>query len=308
MRVRAPGKVNLWLAVGPLRRDGFHDIATVFHAVSLADDVTASEGTPGSGIGVRTDGEGADAVPSGPENLAYRAVQLLAGRLGQPADIDLLIAKSIPVAGGMAGGSADAAAALLAVSELWHQPVDLASLSAVAAQLGSDVPFALVGGTAVGTGRGEQLAPVLARGEFHWVLALAHTSLSTPQVYAELDRLREASGRESPAPEIPAQLMAALREGDAREVGRHLGNDLQEAAISLRPELAVVLESGLDLGALGGIVSGSGPTCAFLATDREHALDLAAGLTSVPRVRSVRYATGPAAGARVVRDDVVRGS
>lgn len=296
IRVRAPGKVNLALSVGPLRADGYHDLATVFHAVSLYDEIEVAEG---AGLQVMVSGEGADLVEPGPANLAHRALALLAERAGIRPDVHATLVKAIPVAAGMAGGSADAAAALAAGAALWRTRAEI-DLTSLAADLGSDVPFALRGGTAVGTGRGERLTPVLCRGEFHWVLALSRTTLSTPAVYAELDRLRGDRGEEPPPPSVPDDLMQALRDGDARALGRALSNDLQEAAISLRPELSRVLEAGTDLGALGALVSGSGPTCAFLARDADHALDIAAALTSTPEIRSVRCARGPVPGARVV--------
>ena len=196
IRVRAPGKVNLALSVGPLRADGYHDLATVFHAVSLYDEIEVAEGPS---LHVSVAGEGGDLVEPGPANLAHRALALLAERAGIPPDVHATLVKAIPVAAGMAGGSADAAAALIAGAALWRIRAEI-DLTSLAADLGSDVPFALRGGTAVGTGRGERLTPVLCRGEFHWVLALSRTTLSTPAVYAELDRLRGNRGEEPPPP------------------------------------------------------------------------------------------------------------
>jgi len=213
-------------------------------------------------------------------------------------DVDLHLSKAIPIAGGMAGGSADGAAALVACDALWRGGLGREELMVLAAALGSDVPFALQGGTAIGTGRGERLTPVLSRGSFSWVFALADGGLSTPAVYAECDRLR--AGRSIPEPYVSDILLQALAAGDPLLLGKALHNDLQPAAISLRASLGALLEMGDDLGALGGIVSGSGPTCAFLARDDEHALDLAVGLTSTGLCRTVRTATGPVAGARVV--------
>jgi 4-diphosphocytidyl-2-C-methyl-D-erythritol kinase len=223
---------------------------------------------------------------------------LLAAHAGIEADVTMHLNKGIPVAGGMAGGSADAAGALVACDALWRLSTDRDDLMDLAAELGSDVPFALHGGTAVGTGRGEKLMSALARGSFHWVFALADGGLSTPSVYGECDRLRE--GHELPDPYVSDLLMQGLRAGDAVILGKALSNDLQAAAISLRPSLSQVLETGDDLGALGGIVSGSGPTCAFLARDHEHALDIAVGLTSAGVCRTVKTATSPAHGAKVV--------
>ena len=298
VRVKVPAKINLRLAVGPLRADGYHHLVTVFHAVALYDELAIAEGAPGAGVTVRIAGEGADSVPTGADNIAARAAALAAQRAGRPADLRIEITKAIPVAGGMAGGSADAAAVLVGCAALWPGIRDAGDLHALAAELGSDVAFLLEGGTMIGTGRGEILAPVLAQGEFHWVIAVSDAGLPTPQVYAELDRLR--AGRDVADPAADDALLRALRAGDARALGRSLSNDLQGAAISLRPDLARLLEAGPDLGALGGIVSGSGPTCVFLARDREHALDIAVGLTTTGLVRLVRHATGPVDGARVI--------
>ncbi len=294
--VRVPAKVNLQLSVGPLRADGYHELATVFHAVNLCDEVIARPSA--GGITLTVSGEGAGVLPLDEGNLAYRAAILVAERLDVAPDVDLHLSKSIPIAGGMAGGSADGAAALVACDALWHGGLGREELMVLAAALGSDVPFALQGGTAIGTGRGERLTPVLSRGSFSWVFALADGGLSTPAVYAECDRLR--AGRATPEPYVSDILLHALAAGDPLLLGKALHNDLQPAAISLRASLGALLEMGEDLGALGGIVSGSGPTCAFLARDDEHALDLAVGLTSTGLCRTVRTATGPVAGARVV--------
>jgi 4-diphosphocytidyl-2-C-methyl-D-erythritol kinase len=295
---RAPAKVNLALCVGPLRDDGFHDLATVYHAVDLWDDVEATAGPAGSGIRVTVEGEGAGVVPADESNLAWQAADLVAEALGVAPDVALHLRKSIPVAGGMAGGSADGAAALVACDALWSGGLGRDDFLALAAALGSDVPFSYHGGTALGTGRGDRLTSVLARGRFAWVFAVADVGLSTPEVYRECDLLR--GGSDVPPPEVPEDLMAALRSGDAQVLGASLVNDLQPAALSLRPSLRRVLETGEEHGALGGIVSGSGPTCAFLARDGEHAVDLAVSLSSSGTCRTVRTAGGPAQGARVV--------
>ena len=294
--VRTPAKVNLDLSVGPRRADGFHDLVTVFHAVSIFDDVVAHPAEPGSGITLDVVGD--DSVPTDASNLAVQAAVLLAQTAGVPADVALTIRKQIPVAGGMAGGSADAAAALVACDALWQTELPKSTLAELAAQLGSDVPFALHGGTAIGTGRGEQLTPALARGTFHWVFAVSYKGLSTPLVYAECDRLRGADFDE-PAVLSP-EVMGALRNGDAVALGRALENDLQRAAITLRPDLGITLEVGDDYGALGGIVSGSGPTCAFLVRDEEHALDLSVALSASGVADKVLRAHGPVPGARVL--------
>jgi len=294
--VRAPAKINLELRVGVPRADGFHELATVFHAVSLFDDVTATERE--EGITVTVEGMQADLVPLDGSNLAVRAARLLAERTGIEAGVHLHVHKGIPVAGGMAGGSADAAATLVACDILWRCGLSRDELVTLAGELGSDVPFALLGGTAIGTGRGERLTPALARGDYHWVLAVADHGLSTPAVYAEADRLR--AERVLPEPRVSDQLMQALRAGDPAALGRVLVNDLQPAACSLAPTLRRTLTVGRQAGALGGLVSGSGPTVAFLARDTEHALDVAVALSASGVCRDVRRAHGPVPGARVV--------
>ncbi len=292
--VRVPAKLNLHLSVGPLRADGFHELTTVFHAVSLTDEVTVR---PADGLTVSVTGEGVEQVPTDGTNLAVRAAALLAEHTGHPRGVAISIRKGIPVAGGCAGGSADAAGTLVACNALWGTQLTTDELGSLAARLGSDVPFCLQGRTALGTGRGEQLTPVLGRGAYAWVLALAHEGLSTPAVYRRLDDDREQ--RPAVAAD-PADVLTALRRGDATMLGRALHNDLQPPAVALRPSLRTLLELGDERGALGGIVSGSGPTVAFLARDPEHADELAAELAASDVCRAVRRADGPVAGARVV--------
>jgi len=339
--VRVPAKVNLQLAVGPPRADGYHSLVTVFHAVSLFDEVTVRTAERTS---LTVTGEDAPAVPTGKTNLAWQAVTALAsatGRKPRESAVRIEIRKRIPVAAGLAGGSADAAAALVACNELWRAGLSQRELAQVAAGLGSDVPFALVGGTAVGRGRGEELTPALVAGSYHWALAFANTGLSTAQVYATCDRIRAARARadgdapKAPArlgqvgaagavtgradaadavrraaatgrpgvaePELSRELMTALRSGDPEKVGPLLTNDLQAAAISLLPELRRALAAGREYGALGAIVSGSGPTCAFLAKDAAHAGDLAVALTGAGVCRAVARASGPAPGAALAQ-------
>lgn len=295
--VRTPAKVNLALMVGPLRPDGFHELASVYQAVSLYDEVRATL-VPDGRITVRVTGQQAGKVPLDNGNLAYRAAALLAERAGVEAGVRLDIVKGIPVAGGMAGGSSDAAAALAACDTLWGTKLDRSAMLDLAARLGSDVPFCLLGGTAVGSGHGEIVTPALARGSFEWVFALDREGMSTPAVFAHLDRLR---GKVAVLPpRIPEPLMAALRTGSATDLGRALANDLQPAALRLRPRLAQVLDAGREYGALGAVVSGSGPTCAFLARGHWHAVDLSARLAGTGLCSSVRIASGPVPGARVV--------
>jgi 4-diphosphocytidyl-2-C-methyl-D-erythritol kinase len=311
--VRVPAKVNLQLSVGPTRDDGYHDLVNVFHAVSLFDELTAE---PAPRLSVVVEGDAPylrpahhppstdtalalDAVPAGPDNLAAKAAILLAEHIGVEPAVRLRIQKAIPVAGGMAGGSADAAAALAACNELWNAGLDHDALLELAAALGSDVPFALVGGTAVGLGRGERLSPALTRGRFDWVFALADGGLSTPAVYAECDRLRDAQGESVAWPHVSDGLMAALASGDAKALGRELHNDLQPAALTMRSSLRRTLAAGRDLGALGAIVSGSGPTCAFLAESEDKAIELAVALSGMDVAASVVRAHGPVPGATV---------
>ena len=295
---RTPAKVNIDLSVGPVRADGFHDLVTVFHAVSIYDDVSVQASEPGSGVTLSVSGDGASDVPTDASNLAARAAVLVAQVAHCEPDVNITIRKQIPVAGGMAGGSADAAGALLACDALWRAELSKAELAELAAELGSDVPFALHGGTAIGTGRGENLTPALARGAFHWVFATSNKGLSTPRVYEECDRIR-GEGFDEPAA-LDAAVMTALRNGDAVALGRALRNDLQRAAIALRPDLALVLEVGEDYGALGGIVSGSGPTCAFLVRDDEHALDVSVALSASVVCDRVLRAHGPVPGSRIL--------
>jgi 4-diphosphocytidyl-2-C-methyl-D-erythritol kinase len=356
---RAPAKVNLQLAVGPARADGYHDVVSVYHALSLFDEVTVA---PADSDRVLVSGEGAGSVPAGGGNLAARAAAALVEAVGpgcrDSAGVAIRISKRIPVAAGLAGGSADAAAALVACNELWRTGLSQPELAELASGIGADVAFALFGGTAIGVGRGDQVTPALAAGTYHWVLAFAAEGLSTAKVYEACDRIRAAQegrpGRAAPArsgaarsgtarsgtarsgsarsgsarsakPPVPSapparqappprptpparaarpmldnRLMVALRSGDPAELGPLLSNDLQAAAISLRPELRRTLEAGREHGALAGIVSGSGPTCAFLAKDARHAASLTVALAGAGVCRTVAHVTGPAPGASVI--------
>jgi 4-diphosphocytidyl-2-C-methyl-D-erythritol kinase len=300
--VRVPAKVNVQLAVGPARPDGFHDLANVFLAVGLHDEITVA---PAEELRLTCMGPGADQVPLDHGNLAARAALALAGRTGRDPAVHLHIAKDIPVAGGMAGGSADAAGALLACNELWGTGLGRAELLEICAELGSDVPFSLTGGAALGTGRGERLSPLPVGGTFHWVFALAEGGLSTPAVYREFDRLAAEAGRPAGEPVASERLLAALRDGDPEELAASLGNDLQPAALSLRPELGRTLAAGTAAGALAALVSGSGPTTAFLAPDAVAARSIADALRSSGTCRTARVATAPAPGATVVVDTPV---
>ncbi len=293
--VRAPAKINLGLSIGAPQADGYHSLVTIYQAISLYDEVKARPADAGQ-ITLRVTGEGDDVVPLDDTNLAVQAAVLLAKRYNVSEGAALSVHKTIAVAGGLAGGSADAAGALVACDALWGTGATREELADVGAALGSDVPFCLLGGNAIGTGRGESLSPVLARGSYEWVLAYADAGLSTTQVYSELDRVR---GTGVTGPELSQALMSALRSGDAYAVGSALHNDLEPAAVRLRPTLRRALALGQDYGALGSMVSGSGPTCLFLASDEDHAIDLAVGLSSSGLCRSVQRAIGPVPGARL---------
>jgi 4-diphosphocytidyl-2-C-methyl-D-erythritol kinase len=302
VHARAPGKINVFLKVGKVMADGYHDLATAFQAVSLyedvraypADDFSVEFSGPIDTSGLATDGS----------NIAIKAARALARKSGFRGGVRLEIEKHVPIAGGMGGGSADAAATLLACDALWGTEATKDELLGLAARLGADVPFAFTGGTAIGTGRGDQLSPALAKGQFQWVLALAEFGMSTPDVYRELDRHRDR-----PAPDIfPAEtqptvepnVLQALRAGDPRMLAESMHNDLQAPALHLAPGLGRVLELGEANGALAGILSGSGPTVAFLVADSDSALELQVAL-SASRLHVVR-ATGPVHGARLVHD------
>jgi 4-diphosphocytidyl-2-C-methyl-D-erythritol kinase len=301
---RAPAKVNVQLAVGPLRPDGYHDLQTVFLAVSLFDTVTVR---PGDGLSLTISGEGTDGAPGGDRvptdrrNLVWRAAVLLAEHAGVKAQAAIDITKTIPVAAGLAGGSADAAAALVALDALWSTGATRGDLAGLAARLGSDIPFSLLGGVALGSGRGELLSPVLARRPSHWVLGISGEGLSTPSVYAELDRLRATGripdGRQLPSPE---PVIAALSGGPPSALADALVNDLEAPALSLRPDLRRALRAATDAGAAAAFLSGSGPTVAALAEDEDAAVRLAASLSAEGVFRTVRVAHGPVAGARLV--------
>ncbi len=294
--VRAPAKVNLELFVGPLRSDGYHSLSTVYQAVGIHDDVTAAYSDEW-GCSVR--GRDADRVPTDESNLALKAARALAARTGGQDPGHLSIHKEIPVAGGMAGGSADAAAALLACDALWETNLSKEELDEVAAEIGSDVPFLLHGGTAVGSGRGELVTAVLAKGTYHWVFVpAAGSGLSTPAVYRAFDERTAGTRIEDPTPS--SALMSALRAGDATALAPVLDNDLQPDAIALQPQIGEVIEAAMGFGALAALVSGSGPTVAVLAGSTEGAIDLAVSLTASGVAGDILRATGPVAGAHIL--------
>lgn len=295
--VTSPAKINISLSVGPRRPDGFHDLATVFHAIDIRDTLTMEDTAAGSGPQLEVTGIDIDDVPTDESNLAVRAVRLLAQQVGRAPDVALTLHKEIPTAGGLAGGSTDAAAALIALDALWRTQLSREQLSVHAAQLGSDVVFCLHGGTMIGTGRGENVVEVTSAATLHWVVAVSAGGLSTPAVYGELDRLRAAD--HVAAPTVPDALVQALRHADVTGIAQAMTNDLEAAAVSLMPHLARVLQHGRKAGALGGLVSGSGPTCVFLAADQHSALEVAASLEQSGLVHRVVVTTGPVAGAHV---------
>ena len=299
--VRVPAKINLSLSVGPLRPDGYHELVTVFHAVSLYDEVIArsARGISLSVEPLRRDSD-VDAVPADERNLAWQAAALLAEQCGVEPNVRLTIRKDIPVAGGMAGGSADAAATLVACDSLWGTGLRRDELHDLAAQLGSDVPFALHGGTAIGTGRGEHISPVLASTGLEWVIAVLDAGLSTPKIFEACDMQRRRAGVEAPAPSVHPDLMTALRSRDTAAIGRALYNDLQSASVEVLPEIGDQLTLGMAAGACGSLVSGSGPTTVFLVDSPLAAANVEAELRASGGCRAVRRARGPVPGANIV--------
>lgn len=299
---RAHSKVNLYLGVGDAREDGYHELETVFQSLSLQDTLEftpVEESTDSAVNSLSISGLGAGQVPTTPDNLVWKAVDLMVAehrRRGGSSlpTMDIHLRKGIPTAGGMAGGSADAAAALRAMNTLTG--FDEATLLDMAAELGSDVPFTLLGGTMLGTGRGEQLVPVLSRGTYHWALAFNSAGLSTPKVFHTLDAMREKN------PDLPratgiADLSAALLSGDPKQVAQHLANDLQAPALSLMPALRKTLLAGEQAGALRAMVSGSGPTVAYLCESAEHAAEVAEFVLDAGVATATAVAHGPVGGA-----------
>jgi 4-diphosphocytidyl-2-C-methyl-D-erythritol kinase len=299
LTVRAAAKINLLLGVGAPRPDGFHTLVTVYQAISLYDDVTAGAA---EGLTVSTEVAAyidASHLPGPGLNIVDRAAAALAEHHGRPVGADLRVDKTIPIAGGLAGGSADGAAALLALDRLHDLRTSDEDLLTLAAGLGSDVPFALVGGTALGEGHGEIVSRVDDRGAWWWVVVPSEEGMATPAVYRHYDELRP----DAPVvPGPPDEIVEALASGDVRRLAAALHNDLEQAACELRPELARLIVEGVDAGALRGLVSGSGPTCVFLCEDAEHARSVAGTLQAADERRVVLVAHGPVAGAHVVAD------
>lgn len=304
VRVKAPAKINLQLTVGAPGADGYHPLVTVFQALDLWEVVEATpradgaitvtvEAAPGAPVNVSK-------VPLDERNLAWQAAELVSDQFGILRGIDLRIIKGVPVAGGMAGGSADAAAALVASAEAWDVGATRAELAELAGHLGADVPFSFTGHTAVGVGRGDQLTRAMSHGQFHWVLATQDQGLSTPEVFMAFDAML-ANGQITPSRmEVSQPVMAALIAGDPVALGNALTNDLEAPALMLMPRLREVVESALDAEACAAIVSGSGPTVAALARSRHHALAIAAHMRAAGVADAVVTATGPAPGAVII--------
>lgn len=294
--VRAAAKINLHLGVGAPREDGFHPLDTVYQAVSLYDDLTAAEADDWSLTTTVHPSLGEVELPGPGENVVDRAAELLwaaGGRPGRPYG-RVEVSKAIPVAGGMAGGSADAAAALVALDRLWDLQTADEVLLDLAARLGSDIPFSLVGGTARGVGRGEVVSPIDDTGAWTWVVVPDAGGLATPAVYRHWDALHPDAPAE-PTPAAP--VLASLASGDPYALAAALHNDLQSAAVDLRPDLGDLIARGESEGALRGLVSGSGPTCVFLCEPGEPAHAVARALGAE---RPVLLAHGPVSGAHVV--------
>jgi 4-diphosphocytidyl-2-C-methyl-D-erythritol kinase len=299
----APGKINLYFGVGALREDGYHQVASLYQALNLREYVVATDA-----LDWRVSVTGSlpeqhlAGVPTDKSNLVVESAWFVAAEAGieNPAPTSFAIQKHVPVAGGMGGGSADAAAALLAINDLWCTGISPKKLRESAGALGADVPFALMGETAIGKGIGDKLELVADLPTFHWVLVPNEFGLSTPSVYAKLDELRAARGVDPTTvakAKVPAALLDALKSGDPNAVAPLLHNDLQEAALALRPELATLLQAGIDAGALAAMVSGSGPTLALLAANAAdaHAIALRMRLYASNALAT----SGPAAGARI---------
>lgn len=295
---RAYGKINLHLGVGDPGPDGYHELVTVFEALSTPETVTLELAEADS---VAVTGKCAsDGIPLDERNLALAAIIAFRERTGWGGQVAITIDKQVPVAGGMGGGSADAAAALVAVAKLAGFD-DRAVLEEIAATLGADVPFALLGGIALGRGRGDDLTRVLSQGTHHWVLATSTGSLSTSAVYRRVDELREQEAADGAARLTdPTEVLAALASGDVEALAAHVHNDMTDAAVSLLPDISHVMDEGRRAGAHAVLLSGSGPTVGFLAQNATHALELAVLLEASRGVREVVRTTGPARGAHIV--------
>jgi len=292
---RAPGKINLVLRVGRRRADGYHDLLTCFQAVDVWETVALS---PADEFSIAVSGDvNLGEIPLDGNNLAMKAVAAVARATGRTDAVAILIDKKVPVGGGMGGGSADAAATLIAINELWHTGLSQVELLTIAAELGSDVSFLLEGGTAIGRGRGEILEPIKSLA-FSWVIVPSMEHLATPGVYGRLDELRADVDVVLPE-SLPDAFLDALYRGDPEALAPHLINDMAQASLDLEPELEATLEKGLQCGALAVMVSGSGPTSAMLARDDAHANAIQASLRDQGHYCVIT--SSPARGAHLVR-------
>jgi len=302
----APGKINIFFKVGSLQDDGYHEVLSIYQALDLREIVkVSSSATWRVAVSGSLSEEQIASVPTGQDNLVVRAAKAIASlaKISNPPELSFEITKNVPVAGGMGGGSADAAAAMLAVDALWGTKLDQEELMTAASNFGADIPFSILGGTAVGVGRGDQLSPLDGVRKLHWVLVPMNAGLSTPKVYAKLDEMRVSQGqdpRQIDSPKSPQELIDALKLGDAHAVAKHLHNDLQDAAVALMPELAKTIATGLAAGALAAMVSGSGPTVVMLAESETAAESIAnrlalEGYVSIPTF-------GPAQGTMLEKD------
>jgi len=297
MTVLAPGKVNAGLAVGSPQADGYHDLATLYVSVSCYDEITIAAARR---FEITVSGMSADQIPSDGTNLAARAAVLLADRCGIAPSVHIHIDKRIPVCGGMAGGSTDAAAVLLACNAFWGTGLEIPELSALGATLSVDVPFCLLGGAAIGRGRGDVLDPVPVAQPFHWVFAIAHEGLSTPAMFKALDDRRERTGSSIAAAALPDGLLRAFASGDPRRLAKEMVNDFDSVAAEVCPSLVETRRIGLEAGALAGLLSGTGATYAFLAGSAEEACVVGERLAASGSCAAVRVAHGPVPGPEVV--------
>lgn len=268
VRIRTHAKVNLFLRVLGVRRDGFHEVETILHGVRLFDEIEI-EGAP-DGVDVTMELEGiTGTLPSTDENLVTRAARLLIEELGVSNGARIRVTKRIPIGAGLGGGSGNAAGALVTLADMWGLTLERDRLFALAEKLGSDVPYCIDGGTSLATARGEELTP-LANIRFMWfVLAGSERPLLTRDVYERWD----ATGSSDDVKATP--LAMALGAGDLVEVAALLHNDLELPAFSLRPELEAKKQVLVEAGALGAAMTGSGPTLYGIAADRPAAEDIA---------------------------------
>jgi 4-diphosphocytidyl-2-C-methyl-D-erythritol kinase len=277
----APGKLNLAFRVGARRADGYHSVVSVYQELSLRETVVVSANHEWSlALSGSLPEDRLLSVPLDGNNLAFKAAKKLAELAGlvNPYPVAIGIDKQVPVAGGMGGGSADAAATLIALNELWRTGISRERLVAESVHLGADVPFAVLGGTAIGRGVGEKLEPLASSATLHWVMIPNAGGLSTATVFARLDELRAQTFTEIDDEThlvAPHYLIDALAAGNPFDVAEFMHNDLEEAALDLMPSLAITLQDGMRSGALRAMVSGSGPTVALLAGSEASAIDIA---------------------------------